>query len=365
MENKKVYTAIGLMSGTSLDGVDAALIETDGYGYVKPLGFVSEKYDEQLREAIRGVLGKGRDDEGVAEVERAVTNVHVEIVNKLFANTKRIASKIDVCGFHGQTIFHNPKKGVTVQLGDGGVLAGEIGIDVVNDFRSSDVAAGGQGAPFLPLYHRARIQAEDLPMPIAVLNIGGVGNVTWINGDEILAFDTGPGNALLDDFIKERTGLNFDEGGKIAQQGAVDEGLIREWMSNPYFSRPVPKSLDRDEWGDVVEAVGVLSTEDGAATLSYFTVQSIREAIKFFPQAPQVWLVTGGGRHNHHIIHGLRNYLGAPVRPVEDYDWNGDAIEAEGFAYLAVRSLLGEPLSLPSTTGVPKPMTGGKLHKAA
>lgn len=290
----------------------------------------------------------------------------------MLTDTKRIASDIDVVGFHGQTLFHDPANKVTVQIGDGAMLAEAVGIDVVNKIRNEDVAAGGQGAPLLPIYHRARVLADDFPHPVAVLNIGGVGNVTWIGtpsrhpreGGDILAFDTGPGNALLDDFINVRTGLAFDEGGKIARQGLVDQDVVESWVSQPYFERSVPKSLDRDAWGDVVAAVQGMSTEDGAATLASFTVEAIRRASEHFPEAPALWLVTGGGRHNQYIMHGLRNVLGAPVRPVDDYGWDGDALEAEGFAYLAVRSLLGEPLSLPSTTGVPKPQTGGCLYRA-
>ena len=366
MEQKKVYTAIGLMSGTSLDGVDAALLETNGNEYVKSLGFIFIPYDDKLKTSIRRVFGKQQNDEGVADVERALTLVHIEAVKKLLIDTKRDFSEIDVIGFHGQTLFHDLVNGVTVQIGDGGLLARETGIDVVNKMRNEDVAAGGQGAPLLPLYHRAKILADNIMLPVAVLNIGGVSNVTWIGEgeDNILAFDTGSGNALLDDFIKKRTGMNFDKDGQIARNGISNKRILHSALSLEYFNRQAPKSLDRDEWKSVVMAVQGLSIEDGAATLADFTINSIKLAEDLFFEPSKQWVVTGGGRHNHYIMDVLSSVLASPVIFVEDIGWNGDALEAEGFAYLAVRSLLGEPLSLPTTTGVPIPQTGGTFYKA-
>ena len=331
------------MSGTSLDGVDAALIETDGYGHVEPLGFVSLPYDKGLKAKIRGCLGvKDKNDIRVREAAQLLTLRHIEAISKLRA-------KADVIGFHGQTIHHDPANKITVQIGDADMLARETGIDVISDFRSADVRAGGQGAPFLPLYHQAR--ALKLEKPVAVLNLGGVGNVTWIGDDgDILAFDTGPGNALIDDFISETTGQNFDEDGEIAAAGEIDEEILNELLAHSYFKQKPPKSLDRNAF----DASGA-----DATTLTAFTVQSVRRSIMWLPQAPKEWLVTGGGRHNKFMMAELRKALGAPVKGVEEYGWNGDAMEAEGFAYLAVRSLLKEPLSLPNTTGVPQPITGG------
>lgn len=357
MGRRKIYRAVGLMSGTSLDGVDAALIETDGFDHIHPLGFVSLPYDDETRAKIYAVfMQKDRTARDVLEAERLLTLKHVEAVKAVLKG-----EGADVVGFHGQTIFHDPAQKLTIQIGDGALLAKETGIDTVADFRSADVAAGGQGAPLLPLYHEARVRAENLPLPLAVLNIGGVANVTYIK-DKILAFDTGPGGALMDDFMFSRTGERFDADGALARAGKPDKGIIDTWMATTFFTKPLPKSLDRNHWS--IDAVKNLSTEDGLATLGAFTVEAVKAAAKMLPEKPRQWLVTGGGRHNQFLMDQLQFGLFAPVKPVEDFGWNGDALEAEGFAWLAVRSLLGEPLSIPETTGVPKPLTGGVLFKA-
>lgn len=354
----KVYRAIGLMSGTSLDGVDAAFLETDGHDFVRPGGFLSVPYEPGEQEVIRACLGRPGGDQAV---EALITRRHIEAVRALAAQEKIGLAKVEVIGFHGQTVYHNPAEKITVQIGDGAVMARELGVPVVADFRSADVAAGGQGAPLLPLYHAARARADDLALPVAILNIGGVANVTWIDNDEILAFDTGPGNALIDDWVKSRDGGNYDADGALARTGAVDKRLLGGLLSNGYFVQQPPKSLDRDAWD--VSGMQNLSLKDGAATLAAFTAESVKRGLEFFPSPPRQWLVTGGGRHNQFLMDCLKTVLNAPVNPVEQQGWNGDALEAEGFAYLAVRSLLGECLSLPSTTGVPVPLTGGVLHK--
>jgi anhydro-N-acetylmuramic acid kinase len=358
MEPKKVYRTIGLMSGTSLDGMDAALIETDGHGFVRPLGFASFPYEDGLRSRLRACFGRAVRDDEVLNAEQDLTRAHIEILQSL-------DWRADLIGFHGQTIHHDPSKHMTVQIGDGALMARETGIDVVNDFRSADVRAGGEGAPLIPLYHQALVMAAALARPLAVLNIGGVSNLTGIGTGEndILAFDTGPGNALLDDFVLRRTGKRFDENGALARSGTANETMISAWLEAPYFKKSPPKSLDRDAWD--VTAVQNLGDADGAATLATFTVRSIAAGVRMLPAAPREILVTGGGRLNGFLMGKLAEVLGIPVRAVESAGWNGDALEAEGFAYLAVRSLLGLPLSLPSTTGVPAPQTGGVLHKSA
>lgn len=366
MSDSKVYTVIGLMSGTSFDGVDAALMKTNGQGFTEVMQAHSIPYNDKIKQKIRGCLGKSNlQDPDVQETARQLTFVHAEVVDALLTKSGLKAADVDVIGFHGQTIFHDPEKKKTVQIGDGELLAKKTGISVVNDFRSADVAAGGQGAPFLPLYHWAKMNRYKGEYPIAVLNIGGVSNVTWIGEDasDILAFDTGPGNALIDDFIFAKTGKHFDEDGKIAASGMINDKLLQTWLVQKYFTLPVPKSLDRDAWD--VSGVDLLSSKDGAATLTAFTVQSIALSQKYMKQAPKAWFVAGGGRHNKTIMDGLQKALQGDVKSVDELGWNGDTLEAEGFAYLAVRSLLGLPLSLPSTTGVPKPVTGGVLHKAA
>jgi anhydro-N-acetylmuramic acid kinase len=271
------------------------------------------------------------------------------------------AGRVDLIGFHGQTVLHAPHQRLTWQIGDGARLAATTGIATVFDFRAEDVAAGGQGAPLAPLYHVAR--ANGLDRPLAVLNLGGVGNVTWIGTDDAppLAFDTGPGNALLDDWCLARAGVACDLDGALAFNGTVDEGLLAGLMDHPYFDKPPPKSLDRDAFEGA--AVGGLGPADGAATLTEFTAASVAAACAHLPEPPRRWLVTGGGRRNPAMMMALRARLGAPVEPVEAVGWNGDALEAEAFAYLAARSVDGLPLSLPTTTGVASPRTGGRLAR--
>jgi anhydro-N-acetylmuramic acid kinase len=375
MESSKTYTAIGLMSGTSLDGVDAALIETDGREHVRPLGFVSMPYAQETRAVLRACFGrKDRTDPALKDAERILTLKHAEAVRALMEETGKGAGDVDVIGFHGQTVYHAPKKGLTVQIGDGALLAKETDIPVVCDFRVADVKAGGEGAPLAPVYHAARIRGADVPKPAAILNIGGVANVTWIGeGDEdILAFDTGTGNALMDDWALKHTGRPYDEDGLLARSGKPRMEFVAGWMEDGYFRRTPPKSLDRDQWdiaalGPLSRQLGGISKEDGAATLLEFTVEGIVRSVQFMKAPPKNWYACGGGRRNRFLMKGLAARLAEEgygvLGQVEDLGWNGDATEGECFAYLAVRSLLGLPISFPTTTGVKEPMTGGFLFK--
>ncbi|KAA0681693.1 anhydro-N-acetylmuramic acid kinase [Azospirillum brasilense] len=352
-----MQTVVGLMSGTSMDGIDAALVRTDGERRVEPLAFVTIPYADGFRTDLRSCLGgKGP----VEAVERALTDAHADAVRRLLAEAGTEAAAVDLIGFHGQTIFHDPAQRRTWQIGDGARLAQATGIAVVNDFRTADVAAGGQGAPLVPLFHQAL--ADALPRPLAVLNIGGVANVTWIGAgeDAVIACDTGPGNALVDDWVLSGQGARYDSGGALAARGNVDEAALTALLAHPYFEQPAPKSLDRDAFDPA--PVRGLSLEDGAATLTAFTAASVARIVPHLPDAPLRWLVCGGGRHNATLMGMLADRLGVPVDPVEAVGWNGDALEAEAFAYLAVRSRKGLPLSLPATTGVPRPMTGGRFH---
>lgn len=360
MEKPRLYTAIGLMSGTSLDGIDAAMIRTDGQGLVERIGFYTAPYDPQVRDALRACLGLRHDPDGrVAHAAEVMTRAHIDAVRALMA--AHPDEPVDLIGFHGQTVFHDPGSRFTWQIGDAALLAHETGIDVIHDFRQADVQAGGQGAPFLPLYHAALAASQ--PKPVAILNLGGVGNVTYLGPDNVpIAFDTGPANALIDDWVKQHTAMTYDAGGKIAAAGTVHKDVVNDYLSHAFFKKAPPKSLDRDQW--TLDRVRGLSLEDGAATLTDFTVQAVFNALAHLPQSPQAWYVTGGGRHNATLMQGLRHALGVPVKTVDDLGWNGDAMEAEGFAYLAVRSDLGLPLSVPTTTGVPKPLTGGLKCRA-
>ncbi|WP_173978048.1 anhydro-N-acetylmuramic acid kinase [Magnetospirillum sp. UT-4] len=352
--------ALGLMSGTSLDGVDAALVVTDGVAVERLGPSLTQPYPETLRTALRGVLGGVGP---VEEVERAVTLFHAEVVARLLADNRLAAAEIDVVGFHGHTILHRPAERRTWQIGDGALLAKLTGIPVVDDFRSADVAAGGQGAPLVPVFHAAL--AAGLPRPLAVLNLGGVGNVTWIGEDDsLLAFDTGPGNALLDDWALAHTGRPVDEGGALARTGRVDAGAVAAFLRHPYFARVPPKSLDRDDFRKTAAAlVAGLGAADGAATLTAFTAKAAGLARAHFPKPAAGWLVCGGGRHNPAVMTALAAEFNVPVAPVEAVGWDGDALEAQAFAYLAVRSLRGLPLTFPETTGTPRPLSGGRFHR--
>lgn len=355
--------AIGLMSGTSADGVDAAIITTDGEVRVETGAWLTHPYPDDLRQTIRGV--NPMDEAAVVAIEETITGAHAELVVRVLEKAGANSDDIDVIGFHGHTILHRPDQHQTRQIGDGAALARMTGIDVVNDFRSADVAAGGQGAPLAPFYHRALAAA--LPKPIAVLNLGGVGNVTWLGASDadILAFDTGPANALLDDWAERHTGRAVDLDGALAASGEIDDQAVARLMADPYFALPPPKSLDRDHFAVNANTVlAGMSAADGAATLVAFTASSVAHAVASFPAPVSRWLITGGGRHNPVLMAALVAWLGAPVDPVEAVGWQGDALEAQAFAYFAVRSLAGLPITSPTTTGGPRPLTGGVLARA-
>lgn len=352
--------ALGLMSGTSMDGIDAALIETDGERVTAFGPATTTPYADDVRDAIRSALGQAAPDPAVA---RALTDAHASCIQAILSQHQEYKQKIKIVGLHGHTVLHAPADGLTLQIGDGPRLAAQVGIDVISDFRSADVAAGGQGAPFAPLYHRAL--CGDIDGPVVVLNIGGISNVTWI-GDpaaDPVAFDTGPGNALMDDWVMSTTGQSCDMDGQISAKGRIDSATIARLLDNPYFDAPPPKSLDRLDFS--IDAVRHLSPEDGAATLARLTCETIVSNLRHLPGSPARILVTGGGRKNPTLMSGLAELTGVAVDRVEAVGWDGDAIEAQAFGFLAVRSLRGLPLSVPSTTGVPAPTTGGRLHHAA
>jgi len=345
------------MSGTSLDGIDVAMIETDGDERVIPGPALTIAYKDTFRERLRSVLGGIGP---VREVEDKLTRLHAEAVEQFIA--RHPGMRIDIIGLHGHTILHRPAERRTWQLGDGALLARLLSRDVVADFRSADVAAGGQGAPLAPLFHVAIAAA--LPKPLAVLNIGGVANVTWIGeGMKILGFDTGPGNALIDDWVRHHTGAVADIDGRVAGAGRASAAHVARFLAAPFFECPPPKSLDRDDFREIVP--NCLSFEDGAATLTEMTAAAAAAAIRHFPSPARKWLICGGGRRNPVLMEALDRRIGGVVFPVEAVGWDGDALEAQAFAYLAVRSVRGLPLSLPSTTGVSRPMLGGRLFTAA
>lgn len=359
--------AIGLMSGTSLDGIDAALIETDGAGHIRPIAFRSDPYSvqarDQLREAAALALSfeRPRPSPKIVEAEAVLTNRHILAVRQLLVSAGMEAEQIDVIGFHGQTIAHRPDRGWTWQIGDGAAMAKALGIPVVNDLRSADVAAGGQGAPLLPIYHRAL--TAGMASPVVVLNLGGVGNITWLGEREsdLIAFDTGPANGLIDDWMLAETGSPYDGNGAFAARGTIDRTVLDAMLDNAWFDAPPPKSLDRADF--TIQPARGLAAADGAATLTAFTAETVALALRHVPETPKRLIVAGGGRHNPTLMKMISAATGITAEKIEALGWNGDATEAEGFAYMAVRALRGEPISFPGTTGAPKPMTGGVVNE--
>lgn len=351
--------ALGLMSGTSVDGVDVALIETDGKRIAAFGPVLTVAYPDDVRRLIRAAFGAEKPNAATEAAERLVTEAHVDAVRRWSQQTATALSTLDVLGFHGQTITHRPDRRFTWQVGDGAALAKAIGVRVVNDLRRADVLAGGQGAPLVPVYHGAL--ASDLPRPLAVVNIGGVANVTWIGADDaLLAFDTGPGNGPIDDWCTRRAGLRFDQDGALAASGKVDRPRLERFGEHRYFAKRPPKSLDRgdfnDSWADG------LSVTDGAATLTRGTARAIALAARHFPQPATQWVIAGGGARNPTLLKAIAEETRGRVVTADSLGWNGDALEAQAFAFLAVRTVHGLPLTFPGTTGAPRPLTGGKLN---
>ena len=381
----KIRRALGLMSGTSMDGIDIALLETDGEALVRRLAAGGVAYEPAFRDRLRGALGdalaiKERHERpgDLAAVEAELTRLHADAVLRFIGDQMLQPSAIDVIGFHGQTVLHRwepdrviapPQLGLppglvqsslafrpaksggmlTVQIGDGAALAAATGIDVVHDLRAADCAAGGQGAPLVPIYHFA-MAAKVSERPIAIVNIGGVANITYINKYErdLVAFDTGPGSAMIDDWMLKRTNVAYDDGGTLAARGTVHDDYVSAYFRHNFFAQPAPKSLDRNAFD--VGLVDPLPTEDGAATLTAFTAAAIARARDHLPEAPRLWMIAGGGRRNRTLMTMLAAHV--------------DAVEAEAWAYLAVRALDGRSITFPGTTGAPVELSGGVLSKA-
>ncbi len=369
---KSSVLAIGMMSGTSQDGVDVALIDTDGEAISQFGATACRPYTKAERTLLRSAtaaavnLTERTARPGViAKAEALVNAAHAEAVQAFLAANDIGAADVAVVGFHGQTLLHRPERGLTIQIGDGRRLAADLGIPVVYDFRAADMVAGGQGAPLAPIFHRALVQRSGRQSPVAVLNVGGVATVTFIDGEDLIACDTGPGNALLDDFLRVRTGLALDTDGRRAAAGVVDEDAVARLLAHPFFSKPPPKSLDRNDFrGWVGAALDDTSVEDGAATLTALTAASVARIVPLLPRAPKTWIVSGGGARNPTLMRMLAERL-APARVETGHEvgWSVDSLEAQAFAYLAVRSLRGLPITLPTTTGAPRPLSGGVLAR--
>ena len=357
----RIYTALGLMSGTSLDGVDVAVIETDGvdvfgFGPTAEQGF-SEAERAVLTDATQAALAwrfKGPPPNSFSQAEDVIDGAHIAAIGDL---------KAEIIGYHGQTVLHHPpiggNKGQTLQLGRGDVLMKALNIPIAYDFRTADVEAGGQGAPLAPIYHEALVRYSKLGARVAVLNIGGVSNVTLIDDGKLQgATDCGPGNGPLDSWISSQGAGDFDKGGAASLMGEVDHALISKWLERDFFKRSMPRSADRYDF-NVLGDLSHVKLEDGAATLAAFTAQAIARDVKNF--APESIIVCGGGRKNPAIMAMLDIHIDAKILSAENVGWDGDMLEAQAFAYLAVRTLKGLPISFPETTGAPRPMTGGRI----
>lgn len=364
----KLQTVLGLMSGTSLDGIDVAAIETDGEGVIRSLGQFYAPYDDAARQLLQASLAAAQNaaladwgdadswPEAVRRADMLVNTAHIDAISKF-----RAAHDLDftLVGFHGQTVLHRPDAGISVQIGDPQRLASQIDCSVVGQFRLADIANGGQGAPLAPLFHAAR--AQDQSGALGVLNLGGVANITLLAGSgKICAFDTGPGNALIDDWVRAKTGRTYDADGALARKGHVDTEALQRLLSHPFFERPPPKSLDRLAFDPA--PVMALSPEDGAATLTAFTAAAVARGVQIAGHTPERLIVCGGGRHNLALMDALRAHVGVDVQNCDALGWAGDALEAEAFAWLAVRHCRGLPTSVPETTGVSRPTVGGRKY---
>jgi anhydro-N-acetylmuramic acid kinase len=362
------FLALGLMSGTSRDGIDVALIETDGETHVRPIAFESQAYDLETRRLIGETcdlamaMSDRRAHDLIERCDRHLTELHASILDHLLSASGTSAKAISIIGFHGHTVAHRADLGWTWQIGSADLLSARYGVDVVYDLRSNDMRHGGQGAPLLPVYHQAVFGGSD--QDVAVLNLGGVANLTWLGKDgAICAFDCGMASALIDDWVQLHYNLAFDESGRIAASGRINKDVLAKMVDHPFFTAPYPKSIDRADF--TLEAVQNLAPADGAATLAAFTARGVAIGLSQLPGTPENLIVTGGGRKNAFIMDLIEQMSGIAPQPTEAHGWDGDAIEAQGFAYMAVRNLRGLPVTFPGTTGVREPMIGGTLHRSS
>ncbi len=357
------------MSGTSLDAVDMAVLETDGEA-IEAFGPAGErKLSPDVRTLIEQATADARawpwhapEPASFAPAALAVAREHLRAAQSFMAEHGLTAADLDLVGFHGQTVWHEPPgraraEGRTVQLGDAALLAEGLGVPVAYDFRTADVAAGGQGAPLAPIYHAALVRWSRLAAPVAVLNLGGVGNITLVGSDgSLTAFDTGPANGMIDLLVQARADRRLDEDGALARAGRVHDDILAAYLDHPYFRARGAKSLDRYDFA--LDRVDHLSLEDAAATLTAFAAAAVALGVQACPERPLQIVACGGGRRNPALLAAIRERAGAPVTTAEAQGWRGDSIEAEAFAYLAARTVQGLPISFPGTTGAPEPMTG-------
>ena len=337
-----------------MDGIDLALIESDGKTLIERKNFDYLPYDKEFKTRLKSLIYGTQKLQEIKLIENELTLLHAKLVNEFLAKNKIARNEIDLIAFHGHTILHNPKQQITWQIGNAHLLASKVGINVVADFRSRDVILGGQGAPLVPIYHFYLFNKQQ--RPVAVLNIGGISNITYFRSDDendIEAFDTCFGNAPLDDLMKEKFGRDFDENGELAKSGNVDFILADRILQNDIFQKRPPKSFDRDDFASMLSPINSLKVEDALATFAYMHAKALKINLEFLSEKPKTIFVCGGGRKNLAIMEEMKKWLvGIEVRSVEEIGLNGDAIEAEAFAFLGIRNLLKLPISFRNTTGV-------------
>lgn len=356
------------MSGTSLDGIDLAYLETDGHQILKIGPSLYRPYYQDFRDRLSAILGQSHITDQIKTIEQELTDRHIEVIEDFMRDFDLTSDDIDLVGFHGQTIYHNPTERRTWQIGDSQKMANHLGIDVIGDFRMQDVEAAGQGAPLVPIYHLALVSQLACQFPVCMVNVGGVANLTYMpsqDPEEMLAFDTGPGNALLDDWCLCHFQKSYDENGDLSNKGTENQSIIRDILSDTFFEKPAPKSLDRLQFHHHLDKLQNLSPEDGAATLLGLTVQSLLLALRRLPEMPKQIILMGGGRKNLNLVSQLKAALTEiQIQSIDDLGLNGDFIEAQAFAYLAARHMMNLPFSFPKTTGVPQSMSGGKCYQS-
>jgi len=368
---KKIITAIGLMSGTSSDGIDASIIKSDGEGELDLIGDYFYPYKEKTKSRIRALkekIDKVEDielnEEEVAALEKEVTNLHSEVISLLLKKIKIDKSQIDLVGLHGHTIFHSFRDKKTKQLGDGKILSELVGINVIYNFRDNDLKNGGQGAPLVPVYHKLLQKKLQLEMPVVFINIGGISNLTYLDKEgEMVSFDSGPGNFLIDKLLqlKSNNTIQYDKNGEIAFKGVVDKNILDSYLDDPYYNLLPPKSLDVNDFN--LSSIRGISLENSITTLSELTSLTIVNSLSFFKKKPKKIILCGGGRKNKYIHERIKRLSKISTLNIDNYNISGDFIESQAFAYLGVRAFLNKPITFPETTGVSKPITGGILVK--
>jgi len=365
--SKNLYS-LGLMSGTSLDGIDVSIIKSNGEQYVEIIDDLYLKYDNQLKLKLKRIIDScssidqlSKKSKEIKDLEKELTLCHANACKLITKKNKNI--KIDLIGFHGQTILHKPQSKYSIQLGDSKLLSRVTNTIVISNFRENDIINGGQGAPLTPIYHQFILKKIQSKLPSAMINIGGIANITYMEeSNKIIGFDSGPGNYLIDEWMRSKTDKEFDSGGLIAKSGHPNEGILNKFLSNPYYKKKFPKTLDVKDLNS--QNLNTLNLEDGCATLSMLTVKTICLALGSFKNPPKLILLSGGGRKNKYIFDNIKKQFLNSVVLVDDFNFNGDFIESQAFAYLAIRSYFKKFITFPSTTGVSKPCLGGKVFKS-